>query len=96
LDGAIVLTKRDGTAKWQARFKMAGWIPVTTKQKDLKAAKDAANELYLEAKFRRSDSKDVAKLAIDRMQKAVDAGEGKKFTETTFRPPRLSWVAYLL
>ena len=87
LDGAVVLTKRAGTAKWQARFKVDGhWIRVTTKQKDLKAAKDAANDLYLEARFRAKNNvpvqtkrfRDVANLAIDRMEKALNAGQGKK------------------
>jgi hypothetical protein len=36
LDGAIVPTRRDGSAKWQARFK------VTTGTKDLEEAKEAA------------------------------------------------------
>jgi len=87
LDGAIVLTRRDGSAKWQARFKVDGrWIRITTKQKDLKEAKEIANNLYLDARARvrfgipaqSRRFRDVAKLAIDRMQRALDAGEGKK------------------
>jgi integrase len=87
LDGAIVLTRRDGTSKWQARFKAGNrWIRITTKEKELKEARTAASDLYVDAHYRvkhdlPAQSKrftDVAKLAIDRMQKALDAGEGKK------------------
>lgn len=87
LDGDVVLTRRDGSAKWQARFKMDGrWIRCSTKEKDLNKAKEVAKDRYLDAHYRVKHGvpaqskrfKDVAKLAIDRMQKAVDSGEGKK------------------
>jgi len=87
LDGAIVLTRRDGSAKWQARFKVDGrWIRITTKQKDLKEARETATEQYLDARARVKIGvpaqsrrfRDVAKLAVDRMQRALDGGEGKK------------------
>jgi integrase len=87
LDGDVVLTRRDGSEKWQARFKMDGrWIRCSTKEKDLNKAKEVAKDRYLDAHYRVKHGvpaqskrfKDVAKLAIDRMQKAVDSGEGKK------------------
>ncbi|HUI13025.1 MAG TPA: hypothetical protein VL048_06095 [Xanthobacteraceae bacterium] len=87
LDGAVVLTQRNGSAKWQARFKIAGhWHRVSTKAKNLTEAKDAATELYLDAKYRAKHGvpvqskrfKDVTRLAVDRMQKALEGGEGKK------------------
>jgi hypothetical protein len=87
LDGEIVLSRRDGSAKWQARFKSERrWIRVTTKEKNLKDAKHAARELYLDAQYRVKHSipaqskrfKDVAKLAVDRMEKAMEAGEGRR------------------
>ena len=87
LDGAIVLSRRDGSAKWQARFKNGSrWIRVTTKTKDLDEAKEAARELYMDARYRVKHGipaqskrfKDVAKLAVDRMEKAISAGEGKR------------------
>ena len=87
LDGAIVLTRRTGTAKWQARFKADGrWIRVSTKMKDLEEAKEAAEDLYLDARYRVKHGnpaqskrfKDVAKLAVDRMEKALAGGEGRK------------------
>jgi integrase len=87
LDGAIVMSRRDGSAKWQARFKNGSrWIRVTTKEKDLKEAKEIARELYTDARYRVKHGipaqskrfKDVAKLAVDRMEKAMAAGEGKR------------------
>src|SRR5258708_3337307 len=87
LDGAVVLSQRHESAKWQARFKVENrWIRVTTKEKDIKEAKTAAEEIYLDARYRVKHElpvqtkrfKDVARLAIDRMQKALDGGQGKK------------------
>jgi len=68
--------------KWQARFKVDGrWIRVTAKAKDLKEAKEAAKELYMEAHYRKKIGvaarskrfRDVAKLAIERMEQALEA-----------------------
>src|ERR1700722_8207325 len=40
LDGEIVLSRRDGSARWQARFKNGSrWIRVTTKEKNSKTRK---------------------------------------------------------
>jgi hypothetical protein len=87
LDGNIILSRRHESLKWQARFKVENrWIRITTKEKNLKEAKTAAEELYLDARYRVKHElpaqtkrfKDVAKLAIDRMQKALAGGEGKK------------------
>jgi hypothetical protein len=85
-DGAIVLSRRNGSAMWQARFKLSGrWIRVTTKTKDLDEAKEVASELYMESRYRVKHGipaqskrlKDVARLAVDRMEKALSAGEGR-------------------
>jgi integrase len=87
LDGAIVLSRRNGSARWQARFKNGSrWIRVTTKVRDLKEAKKAARELYVDAQYRlklgvpaqSKRFKNVAILAIDRMEKAIAAGEGRR------------------
>jgi integrase len=87
LDGAIVLSRRDGSAKWQARFKSDGrWLRVTTKEKSLKDAKKAAREIYVDAQYRVKHGvpaqskrfKDVARLAVDRMERAIAAGEGRR------------------
>jgi tRNA U38,U39,U40 pseudouridine synthase TruA len=87
LDGDVVLTRRTESEKWRARFKLDGrWIRCSTKEKNLDRAKEIAKDRYQESKYRvrlgipaqSKRFKDVAKLAIDRMQKAVDSGEGKK------------------
>ena len=62
------------------------WIRVTTKEKNLKDAKEVARELYTDARYRVKHGipaqskrfKDVAKLAVDRMEKAMAAGEGRR------------------
>lgn len=86
LEGTVVLTQRHGSAKWQARFKAAGrWRRISTKAKELKDAKAAATELYLDARYRAKyglpvQSKrfeDVARLTIERMKKELDGGEGR-------------------
>ena len=82
-----MLSRRDGSAKWQARYKMGRrWICVTTKTSELSEAREIAAELYLDARARSKLGlpalskrfEDVAKLAIDRMEKAVNGGEGKR------------------
>jgi integrase len=87
LDGNIVLTRRVGSSKWQARYKIGNrWIRITTGEKDLKEAKEVASDRYLDAKYRVRHGvpvqtkrfKDVAKLSIARMQTAIDGGHGKK------------------
>src|ERR1700731_1393204 len=82
-DGSIVLTRRNGSSAWQARYKIDNhWIRITTKKKELSEAKEIASDLYGEAKFRVKHGlptltkrfKDVAKLLNARMQAALDGG----------------------
>lgn len=87
-DGEVVLYKRGNIPRWQARFKLSNgeWRRISTKTPLLDRAKAIATEAYDHARFsqkaglpevtRRFDS--VARLAIDDMQKALDAGRGKK------------------
>jgi site-specific recombinase XerD len=57
-----------------------------TKEKDLDKAKKAAREIYLDAQYRvkygipaqSKRFKDVARLAVDRMKKAIAGGEGRR------------------
>lgn len=71
----------NGSTKWQARFKADGyWIRSTTKEKDLNGAKNAACEMYLEAQYRLTfgiPAQSVARLAVDRLEKAIASGEGR-------------------
>lgn len=86
LNGAIVLSQRNRSSAWQARFKLDGkWLRVTTKKKDRKEAEDAAIELYVDAKAKLKYGvplqtrrfKPVAMLAVKTMQDAINAGHGK-------------------
>jgi len=46
LDGAVVLSRRNGSARWPARFKNGNrWIRATTKEKNLNDAKRSAREI---------------------------------------------------
>ena len=87
LDGAVTLTKRDDSSFWQARYKVAdNWLRVSTKTKDLKEAKELAEDNYLNAKFqlknnlpivsKRFDA--IARLTKSKMQAALKAKQCKK------------------
>ena len=87
LDGDIRVFKRPRSRAWQATFKMDGtWVRFSTKCKQLKEAKEAARELYLEYRIRLKHGlpviskrfADVAAYCILDMQKQLDAGLGKK------------------
>jgi integrase len=92
-DGEVVLYKRGEIPNWQARFKVGNgnWHRISTKTADLDRAKAKATDAYDRARFmekeglpqvtRRFDS--IAKLAIAEMEKALEAGQGKK-TYTTY------------
>ena len=87
-DGEVVLYKRTNVPRWQARYKLSDgkWHRISTKTANLDRAKGIATDAYDRARFllkeglpevtRRFDS--VAQLAIIEMQKALDAGRGKK------------------
>jgi carboxypeptidase C (cathepsin A) len=86
LDGAVVLTQRQHSAAWQARFRIGNkWMRVTTKQKELEKAKETARTMYMRAQFRSEEGlpvvskrfSQVAALAKNKLQAAFDAGEGK-------------------
>lgn len=86
-DGAVVLTQRERSSAWQARYKIgSNWIRVSTKQKELEAAKKAASDMYLDARAAAKAGlpivskrfKAVAQIAKQRMQSELDADVGKK------------------
>jgi hypothetical protein len=86
--GEVVLYKRGNIKRWQARYNLSDgrWNRISTKTPLLDRAKSIATEAYDRARFlqkerlpevtRRFDS--VARLAIDEMQQALDAGRGKR------------------
>ena len=86
LDGAVVLTLRPRSSAWQARFRIANkWLRVTTKQRELEKAKEVGRDIYLRARFRNEEGlpviskrfSHVAALATQKMEKQLEAGEGK-------------------
>lgn len=86
LDGAVVLTLRSRSSAWQARFRIGNkWLRITTKQKELEKAKEVARDIYLRARFRNEENlpviskrfSQVAALAKQKMQAALDVNEGK-------------------
>jgi integrase len=87
LDGDLRLFKRDRSRAWQATFKIDGrWVRISTKHKQLDAAKKRARELYVEYQVRLKNGlpviskrfADVAAVAIAEMDKQLEAGAGKK------------------
>jgi len=87
-DGNVVLYRRGRSSRWQARIKLPNnkWKRISTGMNDLRDAKEVAGENYDEFRFRLKMNipletrrfKDVAKLAISKMEKELDAGYGKK------------------
>ena len=82
----LVLYSRERSGIWQCRYKVAGiWQRATTKQRDLTLAKQAARELMIEAEIRRRSNlpvvtrrfRDVAKLAVQRMNDEIANKQGK-------------------
>jgi integrase len=87
LDGLVVLYRRDRSARWQARLKLAdkSWRRVSTGESDKVAAGKAAMKLYYDAEFKRDNKLPqntrrfgaVAEAAVKQMQAELDAGAGK-------------------
>lgn len=83
---ALVVYRRERSSIWQCRFKVDGiWQRASTKERDLKKAKQKARELMIEAEIRKRSNlpvvtrrfRDVAKLAIQRMDDKLKNKEGK-------------------
>jgi len=86
MEGELLIYKRERSTTWQCRFKVDGiWQRASTKERDLKKAKTIARELMIEAEIRKRSNlpvitrrfKDVAKLAIDRMEHEIACNRGK-------------------
>lgn len=85
LENALVLYRRENSNIWQCRFKVDGtWQRATTKQRDIDKAKAKARDLMIEAEvlkrmnqpFITRKFRNVAKLAIQRMDADTTAGKG--------------------
>ncbi|BEI33015.1 hypothetical protein [Polynucleobacter sp. HIN5] len=84
-DGEVVIFRRPNSPLWQCRYKVAGvWQRASTKQRKLELAKDRAKEIFFEAEIRNRSNlpvitrrfKDIAKLAVERMEQELSAGGG--------------------
>jgi integrase len=82
----LTLYQRDHSAVWQCRYKVDNkWIRATTKETQLDLAINKAKELLVEAEIRKRSGipvvtkrfKDIAMLAIDRMERDLRGGLGK-------------------
>ncbi|NCZ47566.1 MAG: hypothetical protein EBX59_08365, partial [Betaproteobacteria bacterium] len=86
IERELVVYRRERSNIWQCRFKVDGiWQRASTKERDLKKAKTKANELRIEAEIRKRSNlpvitrkfRDVAKLAVQRMEQKIANGDGK-------------------
>ena len=82
----LVIFQRPRSKVWQCRFSVDGrWQRASTNEYDLKLAKARAHEILVEANVRKKMNaapitrffKDVAKLAVQRMEKAIEEKTAK-------------------
>ena len=83
---SLVLYRRENSQICQCIYKVAGiWQRVSTKEYKLSLAEERAKELLIEAEIRNRSNlpvvtrrfKDIASLAIQRMEQEAEAGRGK-------------------
>src|SRR5574340_617166 len=86
MENALVVYRRERSTIWQCRFKVGGvWQRASTKERELKKAKEVARELMIRAEIRKHDNlpvvtrkfRDIAKLAIQRMEQKLAGKDGK-------------------
>lgn len=82
----LTLYQREHSQVWQCRYKVANkWLRATTKETKFDLAVTRAKELLIEAEIRHRSGipvvtkrfKDIAELAIDRMERDLKGGLGK-------------------
>ena len=82
----LIIYRRDRSGAWQCRFQCDDkWQRATTKETDLEKAKAAAHKLLVAAEIRKEQNlpvvtrrfRDVANLAIERMEQELASGKGK-------------------
>ena len=85
-ENELVVYRRERSSIWQCRYKVDGvWQRASTKERVLRDAKEVAKKIKLRAEIRKHDNlpvitrrfRDVAKLAIQRMEQKMKSGEGK-------------------
>ncbi len=86
IERELVIYRRKRSVVWQCRFKVDGkWQRATTKERDVAKARLAADRLRIRAEIRLHDNlpvitrkfRDVARLAIQRMEQELASGKGK-------------------
>jgi integrase len=87
IERELIVYRRERSGIWQCRFKVDGvWQRASTKHSDLKKAKARAHELRMEAEIRRRANlpvitrkfRDVARLAVERLEHEIAIGKGKR------------------
>jgi hypothetical protein len=85
-ENELVVYRRERSSIWQCRYKVDGvWQRASTKERKLKDAKEVAKAIKIRAEIRKHDNlpiitrkfRDVAKLAVQRMEQKIANGEGK-------------------
>ena len=87
IERALIVYRRERSGIWQCRYKVDGvWQRASTKESDLKRAKARAHELRMEAEIRKRSNlpvitrkfRDVARLAVERLEHEIAVGKGKR------------------
>ena len=87
IERALIVYRRERSGIWQCRYKVDGvWQRASTKHSDLTKAKARAHELRMEAEIRRRSNlpvitrkfRDVARLAVERLEHEIAVGKGKR------------------
>ena len=87
IERELIVYRRERSSIWQCRFKVDGvWKRASTKHSDLKKAKARAHELRMEAEIRKRSNlpvitrkfRDVARLAVERLEHEIAIGKGKR------------------
>lgn len=85
-ENKLVVYRRERSTIWQCRYKVDGqWQRASTKERELLKAKERAHELLIEAEIRKRSNmpvvtrrfRDVAKLAIKRLDDKLASKQGK-------------------
>ena len=85
-ENELIVYRRERSSVWQCRYKVDGvWQRASTKERKLKDAKEVAKAIKIRAEIRKHDNlpvitrkfRDVAKLAVQRMEQKIANGDGK-------------------
>ena len=104
LERRLILYRRERSSVWQCRFKVGGiWQRKSTKEQDFKAAEQVAHDQLLEAEFRKKNNlpvatrkfRDVARLAIKRLEDEMNNGNGKAIYKDYIRVIRQYFIPIL-